>query len=179
MKNILILSLVLCLFSACNQRKKEIENITALQLALDSVMKQKPVLLPADRVHAENLAKAYHNFVKNYPDDSLASKYMFQEAVMKQIMQDYPATLEILTTIPEKYPASKEAPDAITAAAAICENFLKDCDKAAYYLKQLGNQYPDHPAAVNIDMQIQYVCDPQGYLNAVRGEADTTDLSAE
>lgn len=151
-------------------------------MKMDSVMGDGSKLMPEEQVRAKALVTGYKDFADKYPSDSLSPKFLFEAARLQMIIPDYPAALELLNTITDKYPENALAPVSLTTSAAICENVLKNCDKAAEYLRTLKEKYPNHPTAVNIDLQIQYVCDPEGYLNAViqksnHGQRDTVDVN--
>lgn len=178
-EKILFFGFVALLFSiSCNARKQSLNNISELQTNLDSVLSNNPILTPEQKLHADELIAAYSEFVEKFPEDSLSAKFLFETSRLKLMIPDYPAALEVLASIPEKYPADEQAPIALSTAASLCENVLQDCNKAEEYLKQLKEKYPDHPTAVNIDLQIEYVCDPQGYLEAVRGSIMEKDSVA-
>lgn len=167
--------IVTFIFASCNSRKQSLNHITELQAKLDSVLTDMPILTPEQKVHADELILAYSQFVENYPDDSLAAKFMFETSRLKLMIPDYAAALQILESLVEKYPADEQAPLALSSAASLCENVMQDCEKAKQYLMQLKEKYPNHPTAINIDLQIQYVCDAQGYLDAVLGKQAVQD----
>lgn len=167
--------IVAFILASCNSRKQSLHHITELQAKFDSVITDMPILTLEQKVHADDLIIAYTEFVENYPDDSLAAKFMFETSRLKLMIPDYAAALQILESLVEKYPADEQAPLALSSAASLCENVMQDCKKAEYYLMQLKEKYPNHPTAINIDLQIQYVCDAQGYLDAVLGKQPLPD----
>lgn len=168
-----IVIIISFLFGACNSKTKDAQEISEMQHNMDSVFASAGNFNEAQKAQANEMIKAYMNYAEQYPEDSLSPKFLFESSRIQLMIPDYPAAISILETIPQKYPDDALAPTALSTAAALCENILKNCAKAAEYLNQLKEKYPHHPAAVNIDLQIEYVCDPEGYLNAVTGKTDS------
>ncbi|MBC8048099.1 MAG: hypothetical protein H7Y00_14975, partial [Fimbriimonadaceae bacterium] len=107
--SILFFGLLIFLVS-CDKRKQTLDEITLLQKNLDSVLSTSAQIAPENKTQTTELILAYTNFAKDYPEDSLAPKFLFEAARLRLFMQDYPSAMQLLSTVSEKYPDDMLAP---------------------------------------------------------------------
>ncbi len=158
---------IILILTACNVRSRQIKEMNKNAAEVDSILRTAPVLTPEQRSKADELAISYVEFSENYPDDTLSPNYLMKAAFIKNAIPDYNGELKILETIAEKYPDSELAPQALATAAKISEDELQDLSRARKYYSAIQKKYPASAYAVNIDLQIEYAGDAEGFLNAV------------
>jgi tetratricopeptide (TPR) repeat protein len=158
---------MILILTACNVRSRQIKEMKRNAAEVDSILKITPVLAPEQRSKADELANTYVEFSEKYPDDTLSPNYLMRAAFIKHALPDYKGELKILETIAEKYPESDLAPQALATAAKISEDELQDLNRARKYYSEIQQKYPNSAYAVNIDLQVEYAGDAEGFLNAV------------
>lgn len=169
MKNYLtiLFAVLLVVLTACNKRDTEVKEITELSAAVDSMIRVTPVLTVEQKVKTESLIAEYLEFIKNYPNDSLCPQYLINSALLYHVMPDYNKELRTVDQLVADYPKSPLAPQGLAIAARVCEESLRDLNRAKSYLQQIQDSYADSPYAVNIDLQIEYIGDSEGLLEAI------------
>jgi len=160
--------------SACNKQEKAANHLAELSAQMDSVRKANPVLTVEHKVGAEEFIAACRDYAKSYPEDSLCAQCLMQSAQLYHAMPSYKQELEVLDNIIAAYPETLYAEQALAAAARVSEDNLRDFESARKYLITMKEKYPNSVYAVNIDLQIEYVGDPEGLLEAVLAGKDTT-----
>lgn len=171
-KSLLVaLTLITVLLSACNKRAKEIEEIEAMAVKMDSVAKANPVFTVAHKVEAEALIAEYLEFVRSYPKDTLSPVYLMQASRLFAKMPDVKEELELLDRLIAEYPESPMVPQALITAANESELILRDFDRAKGYYQTLMDKFPESPYSKNLDLQIEYMGDPDGLYTAIMQRA--------
>lgn len=173
---VLIFVFTLVLVS-CNKREKELEEIYAASVEMDSVLRVNEVLSVKHRVMAEDLIQEYMEFANNYPEDSLAPQFIFKSAMLYHFIPFYDKELETLELLAERYPKSEYAPQALVTAARVSEENVNNIEKSIKYLQQIKEKYPESPYATNIDLQIEYAGDDEALLDAIM-EKNGVDLDS-
>lgn len=166
-----MLMIVACTFASCDQRGKEIKEIDAMAVKMDSVAKANPVFTVAHKVEAEALITEYLEFVRQYPKDTLCAQYLMSAARLYEKMPAVKEELQLLDRLIEEYPASPLVPQALITAANSCELVLRDYNRAIAYYRTLQEKYPDSPYSKNIDLQIEFIGDPDGLFTAIMERA--------
>ncbi len=163
--------LTVLFLASCNGREKELEEIREAAVQMDSVLRVNPVLTVEHKVMAEGLISEYTEYVRNYPDDTLCAGFLMKSALLYQAMPLFKEELAMLDRLIEEYPESAYTQQALATAARVSEDMLRDYPAARNYLTMLKEKYPDGPYSSNIDLQIEYVGDPDGLLEAIMEKA--------
>ncbi len=155
------------LTTACDKKGKELKEIDEMANQMDSVLKANAVLGVEQKVAAEKLIDEYLEFVNQYPNDSLSIEFLMKSAMLYHVMPDYGKELAVLERLVAQYPESPAAPQALAISARVSEDNLRNFEQARVYLKQIQEKYPESPYSVNIDLQVEYVGDAEGLLEAI------------
>lgn len=94
-----------------------------------------------------NAVKAFHEFLKKYPDSVHVPNATFWLGSAKLALKDYKGALGFYQRLLEISPATPKAAEALLNIAA-CQRELKQTTAARKTLKQLIAQYPTSEAAV-------------------------------
>ncbi|MFI5171852.1 MAG: tol-pal system YbgF family protein [Chitinophagales bacterium] len=165
---LLIIALFLgTFFTSCVTREKQLDKVTSLSVEVDSILRTSPVLTVRQRESAGELIEAYNKYTEKFPEDSLSPKFMMKSALLYHALGNYLQELKTLELIVEKYPDTDYAPQALATGARVSEENINDLHRSRYYLKKIQEEYPESPYAINIDLQIEYVGDADGLLNAI------------
>lgn len=77
--------------------------------------------------------------------------YLFKAAGLTDVVEKKPnATIKILEQIPQKYPESERAAQALYRLAIIYQDKLKDTLVAKQYYLELIEKYPNHPLSLSL-----------------------------
>ena len=167
----LIGSMLVMVFSGCNGRDKQLNQIEAQSTALDSIMRAHPVLSIEEKANAEELVESYMAFIRDYPNDSLCPAFLLKAAMIYNHVPAYKKSIEVTDRLIAEYPDAPEVEQAVAMGARTAEDFLKDYDKARAYLTIIQEKFAEGPYGVNVDLQIEYVGDPEGLFRAIRERA--------
>ncbi len=159
--------ILMVLTTACDKKGKELKEIDEMATQMDSVLKANAVLGVEQKVAAEKLIDEYLEFVNQYPNDSLSIEFLMKSAMLYHVMPDYGKELAVLERLVAQYPESPAAPQALAISARVSEDNLRNFEQARVYLKQIQEKYPESPYSVNIDLQVEYVGDAEGLLEAI------------
>lgn len=163
------------LVSCGNAKEKKMGDIHVMQVHMDSILKASPVLKPEEQNQAQQLVQSYLDFATQWPDDSLAPRYMLQAAVLLQMIPDYMGEINVLQKLASAYPQTDYAPQALSLAAKVSEEEMNDANKARKFYAEIKDKYPNSDYAVNIDLQIEFAGDPEGLLDAIRARHAAAD----
>lgn len=94
----------------------------------------------------ENAAKAFQEFLKKYPDSSLAPNASYWLGRSQFALKNYKSALSVYQGVLKDYPDSPKAADAMFGIA-VCQRGLKRPVAARKTLKQLIAKYPASEAA--------------------------------
>lgn len=171
-RNISLIGLVLIIvFTGCNGRDKQLNQIKAQSAVMDSIMRAHPVLSIEEKAMAEELIASYSDYVRDYPNDSLSPQFLLKSALIYNHVPAYKKSIEVTDRLIAEYPDAPEVEQAAAMGARTAEDFLHDFQKAKEYLTIIQEKYPDGPYGVNVDLQIEYVGDPEGLFQAIRERA--------
>jgi outer membrane protein assembly factor BamD (BamD/ComL family) len=155
MKKILALSIILVsfLFSGCGPSKSKMtKEISGLEKELYS-----GITMNFNRQKADSLLTMYEKYVKRYPKDSLAPKYLFQAAGLAMTLNDGKKSMTLFDEFIREFPQNPKAPSCLFFKAYVYENLLTEYDKAKETYLLFIEKYPDnefvkdaHAALMNI-----------------------------
>lgn len=100
-----------------------------------------------DPVVATQAVKAYDDFSKNFPNDSLTPDFLFKAGEIATANQQYPQALMYYQTITTKYPAFKLVAESLYLQGYLLDNFLNDDAKAKMIYEEVIAKYPKLPYA--------------------------------
>jgi tetratricopeptide (TPR) repeat protein len=160
-------AILLLTLTSCDKRVSEIKEINAMSTEVDSMIRSVPVLTVEQKVKTEALIAEYLEFATNYPKDTLSAKYLIDAALLYIVLPDYNKSLHVIDQLVKQFPKSNYAPQGLAIAARVSEDNLRNFESAKGYLQQIQTNYSESPYAVNIDLQIEYLGDTQGLLEAI------------
>jgi len=99
--------------------------------------------------------KAYSDFAKMFPEDSLTPDFLFKAGEIATACQQYSQAMIYYTGITEKYPDFKLAPESLYLQANLLDNFLNDDVKAKIVYEKVIAKYPTLPYAEDAKAAIQ------------------------
>lgn len=169
--NSLIGLLMVMVLASCNGREKQLNQIEALAAPMDSILRIHPVLNIQEKASAEELIESYMAFVRDYPNDTLCPGFLLKSALLYNAIPAYKESMEVIDRLIAEYPDATETQQGLAIGARIAEDFVKDYEKARGYLTIIQEKFADGPYGVNIDLQIEYVGDPEGLFEAIRERA--------
>jgi len=137
----------LCI-SSCSDPEGTDEKKKLISL-IDSLHKKmlNPQSMELDKNRAQQGIAAYEDFIKKYPDDSLAAEYLFRVSDLFRGRGDNAKALESLKQICKKYPDHKKIPDCIFLQGYYMQELFGDTAAAKQYYQKLLSKYPHHPFA--------------------------------
>lgn len=157
-----IFSITLLSLSSCgNDEPKKVEMIITpspqdqLKEQIKSLEAEMHSSMQLDNTKAGTAIKAYSDYAKSYPADSLSPDYLFKAAEILSAIQQYSQALSYYKTITEKYPNYKLVEESLYLQGALLDNFLNDDAQAKVIYEQLLAKYPqskyasDAKAAIN------------------------------
>ena len=95
------------------------------------------------------------NFVKKFPDDTLAPKYLFEKALLQEKQKKYSEVLSTLDGIYSQYPESKSASKAIFLEGFLYANVLNQLDKAKEKYQLYLDKYSQVDAKMTNDVKME------------------------
>ena len=93
---------------------------------------------------AQKLISLYSNYSDNYPQDSIATEYLFNAIDISLNLPQPQKTLQLIDRYLELYPQDSQAGTALFFKAFLYDQQLGDLDSAKQYYEQFLAQYPDH-----------------------------------
>jgi outer membrane assembly lipoprotein YfiO len=96
---------------------------------------------------AEDLLKMYGEYSEKYPQDSLASAYLFKAADLSNGLRKYNEAIQLYSQFREKYPNDKKAAACLFLQAFIYDNNMKETEKAKKLYAEFLKKYPSHELA--------------------------------
>lgn len=111
--------------------------------------------LEINNVTAGLAIKAYDDYAKLYPDDSITPDHLFKAAEIATAIEQYPQALRYYETIADKYPGYKLVQETLFLQASLLDHYLNDDIKAEDAYEKLIEKYPsgiyttDAKAAIN------------------------------
>jgi TolA-binding protein len=145
-----LLPLILLMISSCgNEETTEKHEIapkeSSRKLMLDQIKKYEAEMHQSMTLNpslATIAVTAYDNFVKNYPEDSLAPDFLFKAGEISTENQQYKQALMYYEQITKHYPSFKYSPESLYLQGYLLDNFLNDDPKAKIIYEKVIAQYP-------------------------------------
>lgn len=110
-----------------------------------------------DTNQVKEIINAYQNFAQRYPEDSMASEYLFRAAGAclndKRLIQ----SLELYCFVENEYPNAYRAPFSLFSRAFIFENYIKDFNQADRLYLLFIKKYPQHEMKHDAEIAREYV----------------------
>jgi TolA-binding protein len=124
------------------QPKKELPR----QVFVDQIRKYEAEMhrsMVLDPNTASLAVKAYDDFSKIFPNDSLTPDFIFKAGEISTANQQYPQALMYYQQITTQYPSYKFSAEALYLQGYLLDNFLNDEVKAKAVYEQVITKYPD------------------------------------
>jgi len=164
---------------SCSSNQKEIAEIAELQTKVDSIISEKQVLTPEDRLITNELIEAYLMYAENYPEDSLSPAYVFEAAGLKAYIPDLQGAISIYNSVYEKFPESRQAPLSLMAVGGLYDVTLNEPEKARPVYELLLEKYPVQANEYGIPNTLKTLgMSPSESLEMIlNANSDTIDVS--
>ena len=145
---VLLTSLLLSLLFLFSCKSDQASEKMELKAKIDSVEKNMVnSQMELNKELALQGINLYDQYVKSFPDDSLAPEYLFRVSDLSRAMNNIQKSMQSLQTICKKYPNYKKVPDCLFLQGYYMQEFVGDTAKAREYYKAFVSKYPDHPFA--------------------------------
>ena len=134
--------------------------------------------------YLDSLNSLYEKFVKNYPEDTLAPRYLLRSATNNQTLASYDLkyadkAIAGYEAVIQKYSSSKEAATALFMLGSVYENIKNDTTKAREIYSTYVKKYPEGEYAhdVNTLLDGNLGKTPEQLIEEWKkqGKIDTTD----
>ncbi|MFI5135718.1 MAG: tol-pal system YbgF family protein [Chitinophagales bacterium] len=139
-------------FAACTSShdnlKKETDDL--LRKANQSFFQSKPQNSLVDSAYT-----SVENFVKKFPDDTLAPDYLFEEALLQEKQKKYSQVIITLDRIYSTYPQSKQASKSLFLEGFLYANVLNELDKAKEKYQIYLDKYSSVDPKMTNDVQME------------------------
>ena len=136
----LIIAALLLVLSGCGPSKvKSMKEIATLEKNLYSGQGMN-----FNKARADSLLNQYIRFVKRFPKDTLAPKYLFQAAGLAMTMGDGKKSMALYDDFILKFPDNPKAPVCLFFKGYIYENLIANYDKAKETYLLFLEKYPDN-----------------------------------
>lgn len=151
MRLTLFLLLPALLFSCTSQKEK---TETALKANLELVNKSF-VENKLDTAAARNVESAIGTFLQQYPQDSMASEYLFQLGLLYQKQRKFDQAINAFDKVYREYPDSKHARNAVFLQGFLYANVLNNYDKAREKYQLYLEKFSAADAKMTNDVQLE------------------------
>lgn len=141
LRSLIILTMTAIIAVACTQSKESLlKNIKEKE----KIIKENKTEI-YDNSTAESLRKDYQNFIKRFPEDTLAPYFLHRSAEVALGMNLSEESVKDLDTLIKKYPGYKFLPEAFFFKGFIQENHQKNLDAARQTYSRFLITFPNHP----------------------------------
>ena len=138
-KGFVIIFIAIFLIAGCNQPSQN--NLREQIQRLDAALYSSNVAA-FDKQKADSLLKSYDQFIKDFPNDSLASGYLFKSANLALTCGDGNGAITRFDQFIQKYPDHPKCPVCLFFKAFVYENTLKNLDKSKEIYLLFIEKYP-------------------------------------
>ncbi len=150
-KLLLFFMAVLLVSCGSQQEKKQMrQTISNLETSLFS-----DTLGPVDRLKAQEMIQAYDDFVKLFPEDSLAPEYLYKGSELAMNLQMSGRAIEGFQEILNNYPDFDKIALCVFLQAFIYENHMQQYDEAKALYRSFLEKYPSHELAEDALVSMQ------------------------
>ena len=129
-------------YSCTSEREKSIERLTVQEQSLLS-----DTVKVIDPQKGAAMLKAYADFVRQFPGDSLNPEYLFKAADIAQGLSHDKLALEYYTMLVDSYPSSKKVAAALFMKGFVFQNSLNDKLAARVAYQEFITRFPQHALA--------------------------------
>ncbi len=148
MQKLLILCVIMIGFVACHQ---EVSNKSLAEME----QKMREINAEDDSTDIKKaqqaLVDAYLEYAKKHTDAIETPDYLFKAAGLTEVVsKNTRQTVKILEQIPQKYPDSERAAQALYRLAVIYQSKMKDSVVSNQYYLELIEKYPNHPLTISL-----------------------------
>ncbi|MDF2436535.1 MAG: hypothetical protein K0Q95_911 [Bacteroidota bacterium] len=133
-----------------NEQKAEAQKTDPRDALLNQINKYESEMHKSVTLNPNTAAlavKAYDDFAKYYPNDSLTPDFLFKAGEISTANQQYKQALGYYQTITSKYPDFKLQAESLYLQGYLMDNFLNDDAGAKLIYEQVIQKYPDLPYA--------------------------------
>lgn len=111
-----------------------------------------------DTLQAPKVAEKYLKFVKQNPDDTTASLWLYHAMELNVMLKNTEKSMELCDQLVEKYPDSKWTPRGLYLLGSfIYEEELKDLDNAREVYERIIRDYPESEIIESVKSSIKYL----------------------
>ncbi len=142
---LLFLALAIGFVACTSPKEKQLRHIQALE-GNDSTFSPQAI---------EELKNAYLNFANKYPDDDLASEYIYKAAQRCNVMAQHQQALDLFQRVIEAYPKSRVREEALFLKGYIYENSLNNLEKARECYMAFIASYPNSELAEDAKLAVR------------------------
>lgn len=151
LKLMLVAMLAMGLF-ACGEKKLTYQDMKKAEATL---FDEEGYL---DTLQAPKVAEKYLKFVKQNPDDTTASLWLYHAMELNVMMKNTEKSMELCDQLVEKYPDSKWTPRGLYLLGSfIYEEEFKDLDKAREVYERIISEYPESEIVESVKSSIKYL----------------------
>jgi len=153
MKKYCLFILVIAFLSGCKGGDK---NEMSREDRLKEIKKKETIVRDSyetgviDSKTAESLRKDYLAYASDFPEDSLAPKYLHKASEVALELNMEQEAIKSLDVLLKKYPKYKYLPVALYYKGFILENHLKDIPAAVKVYEDFLKKYPNHELAPQV-----------------------------
>ena len=147
----------LILLAACqtNSNSKHNQLLTEIQ-TLETTLLQNPDAQQNKEV-ALQLVEKSELFAKNYPKDTLSMDILFKAGEVARGSGNPEKAIELWGAIWRKNKKHPKAPMALFLQGFVCDNELRDVERAAKFYHDFLELYPNHELAEQVGQLLTYV----------------------
>lgn len=148
---------------ACGEKKQTYQDMKKIEATL---FDENGYL---DTLQAPKVAEKYCQFVKQNPDDSTASLWLYHAMELNVMLKDTEKSMELCDQLVKNYPDSKWTPRGLYLLGSfIYEEEFKDLDKASEIYDKILNDYPDCDIIESVKASKKYLgCTPEQIMGAI------------
>lgn len=170
-----VLYILLIMLAACSGGRQQL---------LDEIKEKEAIVTKSyedviDKSTAESLRQDYLDFADDYPDDSLAPKFLHKAAELSLAIDMAKDAVSTLDTLISRYPDYKYLPDALFFKGFIQENHLKDMAAAKKTYEDFLKRFPNHELADQVAVTIENLGkSPEELVKEFMARTDQPDSTA-
>ena len=149
LKIFILYSFALLIVSCVHENKTNTESAAAnkqsRQQYIDKIKKWETEMhksMELNSVTANQAIKAYDDFVKMFPEDSLSPDFLFKAGEITTATKQYPQSLQYYQQITNKYPKYKLYDISLYMQGVLLDNYLNDDAKAKIIYEEVIAKYP-------------------------------------
>lgn len=146
MKYLSLFIVLIALVSCVDKRQQELDLI---KVAEDKAFED--ITAPVSMEIADDIIAIYSSFVNDFPEDSLAPKFLFKTAEVYMNTDRPREAISILDTLIENYSDSKLLPQAMHLKGFIWDDRIHSAEMARICFEQLIKRFPDHDLSKNAE----------------------------